>query len=147
MISSFSDEYYMKRALEEAKIACEEDEVPVGAVIVYSDKIIARAHNQTEKLNDPTAHAEMLAITAATDLLGAKYLTNCRIYVTIEPCIMCAGAIGWAQISEVIYGATDEKRGFRKYAPKAFHSKATIRGGVMEMECSAQMKDFFKKKR
>jgi tRNA(adenine34) deaminase len=147
MINPFTDEYFMKSALGEAQIASEENEVPVGAVIVHGDRIIARAHNQTERLNDPTAHAEMIAVTAAAGLLGAKYLTDCRLYVTVEPCVMCAGAIGWAQISEVIYGAPDEKRGFRKFAPEALHPKTTVRGGVMETECSALMKDFFKKKR
>ncbi|MDR2148827.1 MAG: nucleoside deaminase [Tannerella sp.] len=147
MIQPFSDEYYMKRALEEAQIAFEEDEIPVGAVIVLGEKIIARAHNQTERLNDPTAHAEMLAITAATGSLGAKYLTDCRLYVTVEPCAMCAGAIGWAQIAEVIYGTGDEKRGFRRFAPAALHPKTTIRNGVMETECAEMMRNFFKNKR
>jgi tRNA(adenine34) deaminase len=146
MITPFSDEYFMKRALAEAKAAYDEDEVPVGAVIVHGDRIIASAHNQTERLKDPTAHAEMIAITAATGSLGAKYLINCRLYVTVEPCLMCAGAIAWAQISEVIYGATDEKRGFRKFTSEA-PGKTIFKGGIMEMECSMLMKNFFKNKR
>ena len=123
----FNDEYFMKQALVEACSAAEEGEVPVGAVIVCNNQIIARAHNQTERLNDPTAHAEMLAITAAVGVLGAKYLTGCSLYVTVEPCVMCAGAIGWSQLSKIVYGATDEKRGFQQYAPKALHPKATVR--------------------
>lgn len=143
----FNDEYFMKQALTEARIAAEEGEVPVGAVIVCKDRIIARAHNQTERLKDPTAHAEMLAITAAVNVLGAKYLTGCSLYVTVEPCVMCAGAIGWAQISSVIYGTGDEKRGFHKYAPNAFHPKTIIKKGVMEQECATEMLQFFKQRR
>ena len=131
MINPFDDNYFMKQALIEAKAAAEEGEVPVGAVIVCNNQIIARAHNQTERLNDVTAHAEMLAITAAANVLGAKYLTGCTLYVTVEPCIMCAGAIGWSQISNIVYGASDEKRGYSLYAPKAFHPKATVKSGVM----------------
>ena len=147
MINPFSDEYFMKQALVEARIAAEEEEVPVGAVIVCGDRIIARAHNQTERLNDPTAHAEMLAITSATSALAAKYLTNCRLYVTVEPCVMCAGAIGWSQLSAIIYGTPDEKRGFTKYAPDALHPKTEVRNGIMENECADIMKAFFKNKR
>ena len=146
-MNPFSDEYFMKQALAEARIAAEEDEVPVGAVIVCGDRIIARAHNQTERLNDPTAHAEMIAITSATSALGAKYLTDCRLYVTVEPCVMCAGAIGWSQLSAVIYGTPDEKRGFTRYAPKALHPKTEVRSGIMESECADLMKTFFKDKR
>ena len=146
-MNPFSDEYFMKQAFAEANIAAEEDEVPVGAVIVCGDRVIARAHNQTERLNDPTAHAEMLAITSATGSLGAKYLTDCRLYVTVEPCVMCAGAIGWSQLSAVIYGTPDEKRGFTKYAPNALHPKAEVRSGIMEQECADLMKAFFKNKR
>ena len=146
-MNPFSDDYFMKQALAEARIAAEEDEVPVGAVIVCGERIIARAHNQTERLNDPTAHAEMLAITSATSTLGAKYLTDCRLYVTVEPCVMCAGAIGWSQLSAVIYGAPDEKRGFTKYAPKSLHPKTEVRSGIMESECADEMKAFFKDKR
>lgn len=146
-MNPFNDEYFMKQALVEARHAAAEDEVPVGAVIVCGDRIIARAHNQTERLNDPTAHAEMLAITSATSSLGAKYLTECRLYVTIEPCVMCAGAIGWSQLATVIYGAADKKRGFTEYAPQALHPKTEVRSGILETECAAEMKAFFQKKR
>ena len=146
-MNPFTDEYFMKQALAEACVASEEDEVPVGAVIVCGDRIIARAHNQTERLSDPTAHAEMIAITSATSALGAKYLTECRLYVTVEPCVMCAGAIGWSQLSAVIYGTSDEKRGFTKYAPNALHPKTEVRCGIMESECAAKMKAFFLNKR
>ncbi|MDD2437528.1 MAG: nucleoside deaminase [Massilibacteroides sp.] len=146
-MSLLDDTYFMKQALLEARIAAEEGEIPVGAVVVCNDRIIARAHNQTERLNDPTAHAEMLAITAATGVLGAKYLTNCRLYVTVEPCIMCAGAIGWAQIGTVIYGARDEKKGYSSFSPLAMHPKATIKMGVLEQECAAEIVAFFKKRR
>lgn len=146
-MNPFDDNYFMKQALQEARLAAEEDEVPVGAVIVCKDRIIARAHNQTELLNDTTAHAEMLAITAATGVLGAKYLTNCTLYVTVEPCVMCAGAIGWSQLSKVVYGASDKKRGFQTYAPKALHPKTEIISGVMEDECAALMREFFIRKR
>lgn len=147
MIPSFTDEYFMKQALAEAHIAAEEHETPVGAVIVCDNRIIARAHNQTERLNDPTAHAEMLAITSATASLGAKYLTECRLYVTIEPCVMCAGAIGWSQLQALICGAPDEKRGFTRYAPDALHPKTIVRTGVMEAACADEMKRFFKNRR
>ena len=143
----FDDVYFMKQALLEAREAASEGEVPVGAVIVCGDQIIARAHNQTERLNDPTAHAEMLAVTSATSALGAKYLTDCRLYVTVEPCVMCAGAIGWAQLAVVVYGAPDEKRGFSRYAPQAFHPKTEVRSGVLEEECAAEMQAFFRKRR
>ena len=146
-MNPYSDDYFMKQALAEARIAAEEGEVPVGAVIVSGDRIIARAHNQTERLNDPTAHAEMLAITAATGFLGAKYLTDCRLYVTVEPCVMCAGAIGWAQLSAVVYGAPDEKRGFTRFAPNALHPKTEVRSGVMGNESAGEMQGFFLKKR
>ena len=143
----FDDVYFMKQALLEAREAASEGEVPVGAVIVCGDRIIARAHNQTERLNDPTAHAEMLAVTSATSALGAKYLTDCRLYVTVEPCVMCAGAIGWTQLAVVVYGAPDEKRGFSRYAPQAFHPKTEVRSGVLEEECAAEMQAFFRKRR
>ncbi|WP_085537427.1 nucleoside deaminase [Massilibacteroides vaginae] len=146
-MSLLNDDYFMKQALIEARYAAEEGEVPVGAVVVCNDRIIARAHNQTERLNDPTAHAEMLAITAATGVLGAKYLSDCRLYVTVEPCVMCAGAIGWAQVGAIIYGASDEKRGFARYAPQAMHPKAVIKSGVMEAECAEEMTSFFRKRR
>ncbi len=146
-MNPFDDVYFMKQALLEAREAASEGEVPVGAVIVCGDRIIARAHNQTERLNDPTAHAEMLAVTSATSALGAKYLTDCRLYVTIEPCVMCAGAIGWAQLAVVVYGAPDEKRGFSRYAPQAFHPKTEVRSGILEEECAAEMQAFFRKRR
>jgi tRNA(adenine34) deaminase len=141
------DNFYMKQALQEAKCAFEEDEIPVGAVIVCGDRIIARAHNLTERLSDVTAHAEMQAITAASEYLGGKYLTDCTLYVTVEPCIMCAGALGWSQIGRVVYGAEDEKRGFRKFAPQALHPKTQLVSGVMEEECALLMKEFFQRKR
>ena len=146
-MNPFSDEYFMKQALVEARIAAEEDEVPVGAVIVCGDRVIARAHNQTERLNDPTAHAEMLAITSATGRLGAKSLPDCRLYVTVEPCVMCAGALGWAQIGRIVFGAADEKRGYQRYAPDALHPKTEVLQGVLAEECSQRMKDFFKARR
>ncbi len=146
-MNPLTDEYFMKQALAEARLAAEEGEVPVGAVVVCNNQIIARGHNQTERLNDPTAHAEMIALTAATAVLGAKYLPDCILYVTVEPCIMCAGAIGWAQVSTIVYGASDEKRGFSIYAPKAFHPKAIVKKGIMEKECADEMISFFKKKR
>ena len=129
MMDPFNDEYFMKQALVEACSAAEEGEVPVGAVIVCNNQIIARAHNQTERLNDPTAHA------------------GCSLYVTVEPCVMCAGAIGWSQLSKIVYGATDEKRGFQQYAPKALHPKATVKKGVLENECAEEMRKFFQRKR
>lgn len=141
------DELFMHKAIAEAKAAEAEQEIPIGAVIVSGDKVISRAHNLTETLHDVTAHAEMQAITAAADLLGGKYLTDCTIYVTVEPCVMCAGAIGWAQISRLVYGAEDEKRGYHKYAPNALHPKATVTSGVLEEECRMLMQQFFKNKR
>jgi len=142
-----SDEYFMQQALAEARKAFEREEVPVGTVIVCQDRIIARGHNLTETLNDVTAHAEMQAITAATGFLGGKYLTDCTIYVTVEPCVMCAGALGWSQISRIVYGAGDEKRGFLRFAPQGIHPKTIVTGGVLEDECAALMKEFFQKKR
>jgi len=146
-MNPFDDTYFMKQALAEARVAAAEGEVPVGAVIVCNDRIIARAHNQTELLNDTTAHAEMLAITAATSALGAKYLTECTLYVTVEPCIMCAGAIGWSQIKKVVYGTSDEKRGYQQYAPKAFHPKTEVVQGILEEECAQEMRVFFLQRR
>lgn len=147
MLQPFSDEYFMKKALQEAQIAFDNDEVPVGCVVVSNNKIIARSHNLTETLTDVTAHAEMQAITAAAGSLGGKYLTKCTLYVTVEPCAMCAGALGWSQIDKVVYGASDSKRGFSQIAPKAFHPKTEVVSGVMEEECGRLMKDFFQKKR
>lgn len=141
------DEQFMRKALIEAQAAYDEGEIPIGAIIVCRDRIISRAHNLTETLNDVTAHAEMQAITAAANALGGKYLTDCTLYVTVEPCPMCAGAIGWAQIPRIVYGAPDEKRGYRKFAPNVFHPKATVVSGVLEEECRSLMQDFFKGKR
>ena len=137
----------MRKALAEAQQAFEEGEIPIGAVVVCKDQVIARAHNLTETLIDPTAHAEMQAITMAANALGGKYLTECTLYVTVEPCTMCAGAIGWAQVSRIVYGAPDEKRGYHHYAPHAMHPKATITGGILEEECRQLMQDFFRQKR
>ena len=141
------DEQYMRRALDEARQALEEGEIPIGAVVVAKGRIISRAHNQTETLNDVTAHAEMLAITAAANALGGKYLTDCTLYVTVEPCPMCAGAIGWAQVPRIVYGAADEKRGYLRYAPNVLHPRANAIGGILEEECRQLMLDFFKRKR
>ena len=146
-INPYSDEYFMRQALQEAQLAFEEDEVPVGCVIICRDKVIARSHNLTETLHDVTAHAEMQAITAAAEALGGKYLDTCTLYVTVEPCIMCAGAIGWSQMGRVVFGARDEKRGFENFAPKAFHHKTEVVSGVLENECAELMKNFFKSKR
>jgi len=140
-------EKYMKAALEEAKKAFDRQEVPVGAVVVCQDTIIARAHNLTEALRDPTAHAEMQAITAATNWLGGKYLTGCTIYVTVEPCGMCAGAIGWSQAAELVYGAPDEKKGFTGISDNLLHPRTVVMSGILEKECSGIMVRFFKKKR
>ena len=142
-----SDEQYMKQALQEAHKAFSEGEVPIGAVIVCRGQVIARGHNLTERLHDVTAHAEMQAITAATEYLGGKYLTDCTLYVTVEPCIMCAGALGWSQIPRVVYGAADEKRGFRRFAPQALHPRCEVVSGVLEDECATLMKSFFQRKR
>ena len=142
-----TDEYYMQRALEQARLAFDKDEVPVGAVVVCRDRIIARAHNLTETLNDVTAHAEMQAITAAANALGGKYLDTCTLYVTVEPCVMCAGALGWAQTGRVVYGAADPKRGFSAFAPQALHPKTQLTAGVLADECGELMKRFFQKKR
>lgn len=141
------DEQYMRKALVEAQQALKEGEIPIGAIVVCNDRIIARAHNLTETLHDVTAHAEMQAITAAANELGGKYLTDCTLYVTIEPCTMCAGALGWSQLSRVVYGAADEKRGYQLYAPRALHPKTTITGGILEEECRQLMQDFFRNKR
>lgn len=141
------DTYYMKQALVEAQKAAEQGEVPVGAVVECKGRIIARAHNLTELLTDVTAHAEMQAITSAASALGGKYLNDCTLYVTVEPCVMCAGAIAWAQVGRLVYGASDEKRGFRRYAPQALHPKTEIVAGVLAEECAALMKSFFAARR
>lgn len=141
------DLFYMSKALEQARIALDADEIPIGAIIVCGDRIIARASNLTEALNDVTAHAEMQAITSAANLLGGKYLKGCTLYVTVEPCVMCAGALGWSQIDRVVYGVPDAKRGYALYAPHAFHPKTRVTAGVMEDECRQLMQDFFKSKR
>lgn len=141
------DTYFMKQALMEADKAFVRGEVPVGAVVVCKERIIARAHNLTETLNDVTAHAEMQAITAAADVLGGKYLNECTLYVTVEPCVMCAGAIAWAQTGKLVFGAADEKRGYRRYAPEALHPKTVVVDGVLESECADMMRNFFRNKR
>ena len=146
MLQPFDDLYFMKKALQEAEYAFEEDEIPVGAVIVIQNRIIARAHNLTEKLNDVTAHAEMQAITAAANFLGGKYLKDCTLYVTLEPCQMCAGALYWSQITKIVYGASDPQRGFRALGTH-LHPKTEVLGGVMEREASTLLKQFFDKKR
>jgi tRNA(adenine34) deaminase len=146
-MNPFDDTYFMKQALIEARLAAGEGEVPIGAVVVCNNQIIARAHNQTERLSDPTAHAEMLAITSATNKLASKYLTDCSLYVTIEPCVMCAGAIAWAQIAKLVYGAGDEKRGYNLYAPASLHPKTIVKSGVMAEECAAEMTEFFRGRR
>ena len=141
------DEKYMRMALAEARRAYEAEEVPIGAVIVSRGQVIARGHNLTETLTDVTAHAEMQAITSATNMLGGKYLVDCTLYVTVEPCLMCAGALGWSQISRVVYGAADDKRGYHTFCSHPFHRKTVVQGGVLADECAAIMTDFFKKKR
>lgn len=143
----FSDEYFMRKALDEAHKAYLEGEIPVGCVVVCNNQIIARAHNLTETLTDVTAHAEMQAITAAANLLGGKYLTNCTLYVTLEPCVMCAGAIGWAQVEKVVFAAYDDKRGFSKFAPKALHPKAKVVAGILGAECAGLLTSFFAERR
>lgn len=143
----FTDEFFMKKALEQAQMAYERNEVPVGAVVVYGNQIISRAHNLTETLTDVTAHAEMQAFTAAADFIGGKYLNDCILYVTLEPCVMCAGAAYWTQLSKVVFGAYDDKRGFSQHGKKLLHPKTELIGGIMENECSELLKTFFQKKR
>ena len=142
-----ADERYMHEALREARMALEEDEVPIGAVIVCRGRIIGKGHNMTERLHDPTAHAEMIAITAATEALGGKYLNDCTLYVTVEPCPMCSGALNWAQIGRIVYGAGDPKRGGSLYSPSLLHPKTEVRSGVLARECTELMTRFFKEKR
>ena len=146
MENPFTDEYFMKKALQEAEMAFEKDEIPVGAIIVIDNKVIARGHNLTEMLNDVTAHAEMQAITAAANFLGGKYLVGCTLYVTLEPCQMCAGALYWSQISKIVFGASDEHRGFEKMGTQ-LHPKTTVVRGVLAEEASELMKRFFARKR
>ena len=141
------DERYMRMALDEAHLALQAGEIPIGAVVVCKDRVISRAHNLTETLCDVTAHAEMQAITMAANELGGKYLTECTLYVTVEPCTMCAGALGWSQIPRIVYGCRDEKRGFSDYAPHALHPRCTVTGGILETECRELMQQFFKDKR
>lgn len=140
-------EKYMRIALQEAREAELDGEVPIGAVVVCGDKVIAKAHNRTEHLHDVTAHAEIMAITSAEDYMNAKYLTDCTLFVTVEPCVMCAGAIAWAQLAEVVFGANDEKRGFSKYSSKILHPKTKLTKGILAEDCEKIMKDFFAKKR
>ena len=143
----YSDEYFMNEALKEAQKAFDADEVPVGAVIVANNKIIARAHNYTERLNDVTAHAEMQAITSAANAIGGKYLNDCVLYVTLEPCIMCAGALHWSHITKIVYGATDSKKGYSKINQMLLHPKTVVVNGVLESACSKLLTDFFQSKR
>ena len=143
----FTDEYFMREALKEAKTALSLDEVPVGAVIVCNERIIARAHNLTERLNDVTAHAEMQAFTSASNYLGAKYLDECTLYVTLEPCAMCAGAAFWTQLGRLVYGAADEKRGYTKTKALLLHPRTVVVPGILEAECAEMLTDFFKSKR
>ena len=147
MLTVYTDTYFMKQALKEAQKAFDQGEVPVGAVIVCDNQIIARAHNQTELLNDVTAHAEMIAITAAADNLGNKYLNDCTLYITLEPCAMCGGAIGWSQLGKIVYGASDDNKGFMVYGKRMLHPKTKVELGIMENECSVLLKEFFAKKR
>jgi tRNA(adenine34) deaminase len=147
MISNYNDEHFMKEALKEAQIAFDKDEVPVGAVIVYDNQIIARAHNLTETLNDVTAHAEMQAFTSAADYIGGKYLRDCTLFVTLEPCIMCAGASYWTQVSKIVFGAYDTKRGYSKVGSSIIHPKTKVTGGIMKNECSDLLLRFFDKRR
>ena len=141
------DEFYMQQALREARQARDEDEIPVGAVIVCDDRIVARAHNSTERLHDVTAHAELLAVTAASNALGAKYLAGCTLYVTLEPCPMCAGALAWCQMGRIVYGAADPKRGFGRIGHNLLHPKTVVTAGVLREDCEALLKQFFATKR
>lgn len=142
-----NDERFMRMALAEAHIALEKGEIPIGAVVVCKGRVLARAHNMTETLTDVTAHAEMQAVTMAANQLGGKYLTDCTLYVTVEPCVMCAGALGWAQLPRIVYGCRDEKRGYQRFAPQALHPRATVTGGILEEECRLLMTAFFKSRR
>ena len=146
-IQPYSEAYFMRQALEEARLAFEEGEIPIGAVVVCRGQITARAHNEVERLKDPTAHAELLAITAATEYMGGKFLSDCQLYVTVEPCVMCAGALFWARLGEIIYGAGEEKFGYRHYAPDIFPRRAKVRGGVLSEEAAELMRSFFATRR
>ena len=147
MESLFTDEYFMKQALQEARVAYEEDEVPIGAIVVCNNTVVAKAHNMTEKLNDATAHAEMIAITSATEYLGNKYLKDCTLYVTLEPCAMCSGASSWTQIGKIVYGASDPKGGYLKFSPSVLHPKTKVVHGILAEEAKVLMQDYFKNKR
>lgn len=147
MLSVNSDEHYMRQALKQAQLAAEAGEIPVGAVVVANQHIIARGHNQTEQLTDVTAHAEIIALTAAANYLGGKYLQGCTLYVTLEPCVMCAGALAWAQLDRLVYGAGDDKRGFMRFGKELLHTKTKIEYGVLHEECGILMSNFFKSKR
>lgn len=141
------DEKFMREALREARMAEDEDEIPIGAVITFAGRVIAKGHNMTERLHDPTAHAEMIAITAATEAMGGKYLNDCTLYVTVEPCPMCAAASAWSQIGRIVYGAIDPKRGFSMFSPSLLHPKTEVEAGVLAEECGTLVSEFFKKKR
>ncbi|MCZ2101605.1 MAG: nucleoside deaminase [Chitinophagales bacterium] len=147
MLSIYTDDYFMQQAILEAQKGAEADEIPVGAIIVCQNKIIARAHNQTEVLQDVSAHAEMIAITSAASYLGSKYLTECTMYITLEPCVMCAGALYWSQISRIVYGASDEKRGFMRYGKELLHPSTKLEYGIKHDACAQLMTRFFEKKR
>lgn len=147
MADNAMDERFMREALREAAAACAEDEIPVGAVVTFGGRVIAKGHNMTERLHDPTAHAEMIAITAATEAMGGKYLNGCTLYVTVEPCPMCAAASAWAQIGRVVYGASDPKRGFSLFSPSLLHPKTAVSSGVLADECGEIVSGFFRKKR
>lgn len=146
-LSVNSDIFYMRQAFKEARLAYEKGEIPVGAIIVSQNQIIARGHNLTEQFRDVTAHAEIIALTAAANFLNSKYLPNCTLYVTLEPCVMCVGALAWAQLGRLVYGAADEKKGFMKYGKRLLHPKTKLEYGIMESECSSLLKDFFAHKR
>lgn len=141
------DEKYMLEALKEAQAARDEDEIPIGAIVTCKGRIIARGHNMTERLHDPTAHAEMIAITAATEAMGGKYLSDCTLYVTVEPCPMCAGALNWAQVGRIVYGALDPKRGFSLFSPSLLHPKTEVAAGILADQCSTIVTEYFKSKR
>lgn len=147
MMEESVDLKFMSEALREARAAEAEDEIPIGAVIVFGGRVIAKGHNMTERLHDPTAHAEMIAITAATEAMGGKYLNDCTLYVTVEPCPMCAAASAWAQVGRIVYGAIDPKRGYSKFSPSLLHPKTEVEAGVMAEECGSLVSDFFKNKR